>query len=251
MMFRDDGKGRTQPNGPLFSDVKAAEKVKTNIPTERVALTDLQDLPIQPQHRTDGHDMRYLRESIRKDGLVNPPYVAKCNGIYYKIDGHRRSAVCLELGMTHIQCRIKHVDSVAEAEELFLRINGSVKRITGANLFEGWANSNDRKGYIKALRPAQARRISDFVREFGVEESVKYALAGTDPCVLRTIYWGHGFLSRYVKPSELPSVRSVGKWVLTHRAANTIRELERFGKRAQANKLLRCINENVMFVVKK
>ncbi len=245
MTLRDNDSGSRSDNASqlyLSRPVKTDRSIGTNLKPLNLPIAELKDLPIQPIHRTDGRDMVHLVDSIREYGLVNPPYVARLStGDYYKIDGHRRCAAYQRLGYATIPCKVKDVETIAEAERLFASVNGCVKRITGANLFEGWAMSTSRDGYLKSLRKSQAAKIRSFVVAFGAADSVKYALAGIDPCILSTIHVAHNFLSGYCTPQSLPTIKKVGEWVIRHKGANAIRELHGAGKRGDADRLLKCI----------
>ena len=80
------------------------------------------DLTRQFDPRMGKRDIEGLKESIARFGLNYPITVTKYNGKYVIVDGHRRMAALVELGLTKIPCYIKPYDEYT-AQWLAIELN--------------------------------------------------------------------------------------------------------------------------------
>lgn len=248
-MTLDDGgkKMQTSINYSPRTPTVATPAKRSNVTLVKLLLENLIDNPVQPPNRTTGADMEDLIADIREKGIVNPPYVALLGSEYYKLDGHRRCAAWEKLGHRDVMCRVIRVSSMSEIETHFVTINRVVKKMSGRQWFYGWAVSAARAAYLKALTKGQARRIAEFVKVFGVDESVGYAKTGLDPCILNYVYVANRFLSFHL---PAPSMKHIGRWIVANKATWTVRHLAANGKKREAQRLDTCIRTGKPYLVR-
>lgn len=115
----------------------ALQKLKLAKSVQTLPLEDLLDNSVQPSNRTSPETLAPLIESIKRHGLVDPPYVADLgHGRFMKINGHRRCAAYASLGYTEIPCRVVRGVTQSEAEQLFAEIDSVTKPIRSSGSFE-------------------------------------------------------------------------------------------------------------------
>ncbi len=207
---------------------------------ETIAIADLNFNGVQPTWRTRGkHTMSVLSASIQARGLLNPPCAAKIGGKWFLIDGHRRTTACLALGMTKIQCRTVEANSIAEAESLFAEVDRCTLKQGGKDRLYGWAHASDREQYMASLRPSQSGILRSFVKIFGEKDAAELADKGTNPGIAQSIYQ----LQRFIRTHfEAPTYKVLGLWILKHRGTDVVNALVRTGNKAEARRVLACIN---------
>ena len=79
----------------------------------------------QPFHNYNPEDLKVLAESIRENGMMNPPIVwmnPRCPGRYQIISGHNRVEAAKLLGLDRVKCVVAAV-SYADAKKMLIQSN--------------------------------------------------------------------------------------------------------------------------------
>jgi len=83
-----------------------------NITTITIPVGNIQYNPFQSRFKIDEESIKSLKESILSVGLINPITVAKRDGYYVVVSGHRRFEALKSLGYNEIQVLIKEMDDI-------------------------------------------------------------------------------------------------------------------------------------------
>ena len=117
-------------------------------------MTEVREIPIEeiiePKEALRSYftkeALEELKESIAREGLLQPIIVRPYNDKYEIVAGHRRFIACKELGWEKIPCIVKEMD---DTETLIKRIHENIKRedIDPVDLAEIIHKLYDRGGY--------------------------------------------------------------------------------------------------------
>lgn len=111
-----------------FFDFQPAPQAVSNTMSLSVQVLEpwtYEDGRSQPFHNYNPEDLKVLAESIRENGMMNPPIVwmnPRCPGKYQIISGHNRIEAAKLLGMDRVKCVVATV-SYAEAKKMLIQSN--------------------------------------------------------------------------------------------------------------------------------
>lgn len=214
---------------------------------EDIATDSLEPSRVQPPWRTaDGPALRDLAGDIERNGLANPPIVARIGKRFVLIDGHRRLAACILLGFESIKCRVFSAANVAEAEARFASINRPTRRLTARDALYGWANATDRTAFLAEVPNGQAVAIRQFAKLFGDTRATELGKAGAEPSVANRVQLACRVLALY---GQVPSASSIGEWILKHHGSHTVLCVATLGRKREAAKLREAIVKDLPYTL--
>ncbi len=99
-------------------------------------VSQIQVLPFEHPVR-EMNDLEYqkLKESVQREGVLNPVIIGFFNKQYYLIDGRHRVKVCRELGINEVPSYILEIDSKEELE-LYIKVLEGIRKQLSETEFE-------------------------------------------------------------------------------------------------------------------
>jgi hypothetical protein len=191
---------------------------------------------VQPVLRTTDGALRELKAKVAETGFITPITVLYARGTYFIINGHRRLAVALALGLTSIECVVRHYkkeyktveDAAIRAATDFVDEAAGERAHRGCDSLCEWAklpDANRRATVLSHMRPHNQRRIRDLVDYVGEATLVK--IVAKHPRITPTVeeYIGQAveLFSRYTPLSNSKvNKRRVAIWVMTQRMSSAV-----------------------------
>ncbi len=229
-------------------------KIET-FPIVMVALSELEGAhnPAQPENRTEAKALHDLKEAISETHYIAPILIANAgkgaSARYTPLDGHRRIAAAIELGITHVPCFILPTNRL-DVRSWFILLNRGIKNFTGRDWFYVWAMSD---GVLQEKMPSMVKNQIDGAVQFvGMQEAIRYGRErATSASQFRQIRTLLGRLVSYDYPQTIEARRRLTAWVIEHNQWKEIREVEdllarKAPAKAQAalERIHRCIEKN-------
>lgn len=191
---------------------------------EFLALASLDMNPVQPPLRSIEAAIQSLKIRVLVSHIITPILVVQKGSRYVIVDGHRRYAVALALGLTGIPAIIlQDVDPI----DMFIDLGYATKNFTGPTWFTIWAKcGNDNDERLKRCSSDIRKKIVKMVKVFGRGRAVDLALEGrVSPGAADLI------VKLYEKRltdllEQIPPVtlRETGEWVLKHKCQRAIED---------------------------
>jgi len=113
-------------SSPLVKTTPKSIQSEKNDIVQEVSINDLKENPYQPRINIDHHKLNELVSSIEKNGLLQSILVAKNDGQYIIIAGHRRVEAFKILGKQKIQ--VKLLKNVSEQDLAILSLSENIIR---------------------------------------------------------------------------------------------------------------------------
>lgn len=187
-----------------------------NTKVEMINVDELKTSPIQPPNRIQHHSIAGLKNSIKDHGILQPILVAKDFTI---IDGHRRVACAIDLGIKSVPCIFSDLDY----QTGFIETNSFTRKIsTQDDLFVyltgGKMTGRSKKNIVI---------LESIIGRDGLEKMVEQNYAPG------TIFGSLAIIMPYLFPNmpkslmwtsgNNPYAKKVANWMIKHRESLGIR----------------------------
>jgi len=192
---------------------------------KEVSLGKLVENPLQPVGRTDDRQMKTIKESLAKYGLISPLSVAPAPGQkdhFMVADGTRRWNAFE--GET-ITCLNYYED---DPLDLFVLLNGVRKNIAGAAWLSSYAGASDdtsRQRVLDMMPRAPRRWIKELEGMVGRDEVLKLGRVGKQsPGIVNAVKTAQRML---VKIDAHLSDREICLWMIKHNMQDMVNRLHK------------------------
>lgn len=190
---------------------------------ESVETQDLDRNMVQSPTREEA-GIEALVNDFKQTGFIQPLIVVKKVRRYTIIDGHRRRAAALKLGLERLPAIV--LDSDLPATFLFLILNRDSKQVSAAQMYFAWAHEQGPRGkFLELVSKQTQRNIKSMVRIFGEARAVALADGTLSPHISQFIDDARRLMTTYhLDPVE---DKRVGEWIIKHKMSNAVNRLRR------------------------
>lgn len=185
----------------------------------------LKTIPVQSKSRTTPHALKDLQHAVSESGLVVPPVVFLYRNCYYLVDGYRRVETQRAAGLVELEFLVIDLDEVnvnVTPEILFALLNRSLRKPSGVEWQNGFANAARPDAYKEVMPPAPRKSINALIDILDQDRALELLGDHAPTTLARVTQQAANIIGTYYPEGEQPTLAVICEWAYKHNMAGKI-----------------------------
>jgi len=204
-------------------------KKHVKIVLKQVPVSQIDTAEFNPSSRTEVRALSGLMDNIRERGVLAPLHVIQTsfdpkNPRYVLVDGHRRFAVCCQLGEYAVPC-VVHKDTSPAA--LWADLSRDTRALSAFEWMVAWSETGTEME--KRIPKAHMSKIRQCLEIFGTRKKLKEAMIDqrVAPSLCQPVNFLYEAFVTLGPPYSGVKREIIARWIIDHRLQLSLKALQR------------------------